>query len=149
MGPPPRPFPEMGAKNNYVRARTVREKGTCGVVDGILANGTSPKTQERPWSVAAVRVILMGQDAEGYAKACMALAGSSKDTIQVDGLKGKKILLLTGSDDKVTPEAASKAWAETLGDGAEVRVVEGVGHTHLFEDTEGVRKELGDFLGLD
>ena len=149
MGPPPSPFPEMGAKNNYARARTVREKGMCGVVDGILANGTSPRTQkERPWSAAAVRASLMGQDAEGYAKACMALAGSSKDTIQVDGLKGKKILLLTGSDDKVTPEAASKAWAEKLGDAAEVRVVEGVGHMHLFEDTEGVRKEVGDFLGL-
>ncbi len=149
MGPPPSPFPEMGAKNNYARARTVREKGMCGVVDGILANGTSAKTQkERPWSVAAVRASLMGQDAEGYAKACMALAGSSKDTIQVDGLKGKKVLLLTGSDDNVTPEAASQAWAEKLGEGAEVRIVDGVGHMHMYEDTEGVRREVGAFLGF-
>ena len=149
MGPVPSPLPEMGAKNNYARARTVREKGMGPVVDGIIANGTSQKMQkERPVSVAAVRLMMMNQTAEAYAKACMALADSSQDSIQVDGLKGKPVLLLTGAQDAITPEAACKAWKEKLGEGAVVSVVDGVGHLHLLEDVEAVNKEIVSFLGV-
>lgn len=136
MGPPPSPLPEAGSKATYDRAALVREKGMLGVVDAIVKAGTSTQVQEtKPLSIAAVRMSLLSQDAEGYAKACMALAGSTKQTLDIKQLECP-VHMVTGDADKVSPPDLCKKYAENIRN-AQTKVLENVGHWHLFEDVEG------------
>lgn len=136
MGPPPSPLPEAGSRGSYGRATLVRQQGMLGVVDAVVRAGTSPYVQaEKPLSVAAVRMSLLGQDPEGYAKACMALAGSTNETLDARLLRCP-ISIVTGDADNVSPLAVCNRYAEAVA-GGQVRVLENVGHWHLFEDAEG------------
>lgn len=134
MGPPPSPLPEQGSKGAYARAALVRKQGMLAVVDAIAGAGTSSHVQEnKPLSVAAVRMSLLGQDAEGYAKACMALAGSANETLDAKRLTCS-LFILTGAEDKISPPGVCNKYVEATG-GGRVEVLENVGHWHLFEDT--------------
>lgn len=136
MGPPPSPFPEAASKASYGRAALVREKGMLGVVDAVVQAGTSQYVQEkRSLSVAAVRMSLLGQDPEGYAKACMALAASAKEGLDASLLRCP-ISIVTGDSDKVSPPAVCEKYAEAA-PRAKIKVLENVGHWHLFEDVDG------------
>ncbi|KAK3934806.1 hypothetical protein QBC46DRAFT_347261 [Diplogelasinospora grovesii] len=136
MGPPPNPLPEAASQGTYARAATVREKGMLSVVEAIVKAATSAQTQsENPLGVAAVRLSLLGQDPEGYAKACMALAGSVSDSMDVKQLRCQT-LIVTGDQDKVSPPAVCEKYAGEIA-GAKVKVLENVGHWHLFEDVKG------------
>jgi pimeloyl-ACP methyl ester carboxylesterase len=143
MGPPPSPLPEAGAKAVRARAGTVRKSGMLGVVDAIVGAGTSPKSQaERPLAISAVRLSLMGQDPEGYAKACTALAGAA-------GLDFSKlqcsVSLITGADDKTSPPELCKKYQSQVS-GSTLQILDGVGHWHLFEDVGEVQNLVRDFL---
>lgn len=142
------PLPETRAKNNIARAGNVRDKGRGTVVDGIIANRTSHETQkEHPVSVTAVRLMMMtSQTAEAYAKARMASADSTKDTVEIEGVKGKPMLLLTGVQDATEPEAVCEAWKAKLGETAAVSLMDGLGHLRLLEDFGSVNKEIAAFL---
>ena len=61
------------------RARTVRDGGMSAVADTIVGAAPCPGTHaDRPVAVAAVRESLLGQDPQGYAGACEALAAAAK-----------------------------------------------------------------------
>ena len=149
MGPPPTPLPAPAATNNFARAKLVRDKGMLGCVDAVVAAGLSEKSKNgSPLAVAATRLSLLGTDPEGYAKACTALAGSSEDTLALEKLKGKKVLVLTGAEDKVCPRPVADKYKAAVGDTVEVKVLEDVGHWHLFEDVEGCRDAVKGALGV-
>ncbi|CAL5873156.1 uncharacterized protein PFLUO_LOCUS7425 [Penicillium psychrofluorescens] len=136
MGPPPSPLPEAASKGTFGRAALVREKGMLGVVDAIIQAGTSALVQaKKPLSIAAARMSLLGQDPEGYAKACMALARSVDDKLEVEQLKCP-VFILTGDEDKVSPPQLCQKYAADIKD-AKTQVLKDVGHWHLFEDVEG------------
>ncbi|KAK4575156.1 hypothetical protein LTR86_001008 [Recurvomyces mirabilis] len=147
IGPPPCPLPAAGADGSLKRAATVRAEGMRNVAITVATAGTSEKTKtDRPLSFTAAQMSLLSQDPEGYAKGCTALAGA-KD-LQIDFAKlGKttKSMLITGDEDKVAPPAHVKKLAELLGS-AQTRVLEQVGHWHVFEDAEGVNKAIKSFL---
>lgn len=146
MGPPPSPLPEAGAKASVARAATVREKGMLGVVDAIVAAGTSEHSKKaNPLAIAATRVSLMGQDAEGYAKACTALANSSTTSLDISSL-ACRTLIITGSEDKVSPPELCRSMQRKIKNCEEVVVLQDVGHWHLFEDTERVCSEVTKFV---
>lgn len=141
MGPPPSPLAEAGVKGSYARAALVRKEGMQSVVDAIAGAGLSPYVhQNKPLTVAAVRISLLGQDAEGYAKACAALAGSAADPLDVSRLR-IPVSILTGEDDKVSPPALCQQYSQATG-GGHVEVLQNVAHWHLFEDEEGVVKTV-------
>jgi len=103
------------------RAAKVRSEGMRAVADGIVAASLSPTVAaEHPEVIGFVRELLLGQDPEGYALACEALAdaeGTDPSTVQAEAL------LITGTDDGVSPPdsvrglaaAMPKARAEVLG----------------------------------
>ncbi|KAH8434332.1 bifunctional fumarylacetoacetate hydrolase/alpha/beta hydrolase family protein [Aspergillus melleus] len=137
MGPPPNPLPEAAAQGSYARAALVRKEGMLGVVDAVTAAGTSTYVQQnRPLAVAAVRISLLSQDAEGYAKACAALAGSAADILYVARLR-IPVSFVTGEEDKVSPPALCQKYSQATGDG-HVEVLQNVAHWHLFEDEDRV-----------
>ena len=105
MGPPPSPLPAGDATASYRRAETVRREGMNAVAEAVARGGTSVHTQKNnPLAFIAARISLLGQDPEGYAKACHALAHSAHDTIDVSKIQSRT-LLLTGPEDKVSPPA--------------------------------------------
>lgn len=144
MGPPPSPLPEAGAKATFGRAKLVREKGMTGVVDAIVTAGTSPNTQKtNAMAVTATRLSILSQDPEGYAKACTALA--SAEGLNYGDLKAKT-LLLTGSDDKVSPPALCEKYKGMV-NGSTLEVIQDVGHWHLFEREQDITGLVVNFLG--
>ena len=62
------------------RAETVRRSGMLAVIDSVINASLSPASRmENPVAVAAVTLSLLGQDPEGYAKGCVALAGGANN----------------------------------------------------------------------
>ncbi|KAL2860164.1 hypothetical protein BJX68DRAFT_275560 [Aspergillus pseudodeflectus] len=147
LGPPPSPLPGPGSAGSFARAETVRREGMLSVVDAIINAGLSSETKaNNPLAVAATRLSLLGQDPEGYAKACMALARSAEETLEVEKITAKT-LILTGDQDAVSPPALCEKYQSRI-QGSEVVVLNGVAHWHLFEDVQGTAGAVYKFLGL-
>ncbi|GIZ38715.1 hypothetical protein CKM354_000212100 [Cercospora kikuchii] len=144
VGPPPIPLPEAASKNNKARATLVRQKTMAGVVDAVVGAGTSAKTQsENGLAISAVRMSLLAQDPEGYAKACDALAGAT-ESLDLSAISADT-LIVTGSEDKVSPPALCQGYSEKLKNSKGVVVLQDVGHWHVFEDAQGVANSLKAF----
>lgn len=145
VGPPPSPLLEAASKGSFARADLVRRKGMAEVVDAIATAGTSEKTKKSNFTaLTAVRLSLLGQDPEGYAKACAALAAAT-DAIELAQIKSKT-LIITGSEDKVSPQQLCEGYVERLPKGSSLQVLQDVGHWHVFEDVSGVASAVKDFL---
>ncbi|EMD90125.1 hypothetical protein COCHEDRAFT_1195394 [Bipolaris maydis C5] len=144
IGPPPSPLPEAGSAGAHARAQMVRSKGMHAVVDTVVSAGTSEKTKTtNPVAVAAVRMSLLGQDPEGYAKGCTALAeAKALDFAAIQ----PKTLIITGIEDKVSPPQLCEKYLERLGDKGSLHVLENVGHWHVLEDFQSTANAVKPFL---
>lgn len=146
VGPPPNPLPQAASENSIKRAAAVREKGMLhsGVAAAVSNAGTSKNTKaSKPLALSAVRQFLLSQDPEGYAKGCTALAGA---TTAMDLSKLKMpVLIVTGQEDGVCPPGNAEAYKGKIQD-CKVVVLEGVGHWHVTEDTDGVAAAVKAFL---
>lgn len=144
IGPPRSPLPESASSATSARADTVRTQGMTSIVDSVVTTGTSDKTRSsNPVAVTAIRISLLGQNPEGYAKACNALA--SAKTVDISEIQAQT-LIITGSEDKVSPPDLCERYVEMLEDKASLCVLKEVGHWHVFEDVEGVAKAVKSFL---
>lgn len=104
-------------------------------MDAVATAGPSAATKSNPIAIAAVRMSLLGQEPEGYAKGSTTLGGATQK-LDIANIKAQT-LIITGEEDKVSPPAVCKAMSEQIL-GAEVRVLKSVGHWHVFEDLGGV-----------
>lgn len=144
VGPPPSPLPEAASKGAYARAALVRSKGIRAVVDAVVDAGTSSYSKKaNPTAITAVRLSLLGQDPESYAKATWALAGATQK-LNVEAIEAKT-LIITGDEDKVSPPTLAEQYVERIKDSKAV-VLKNVGHWHVFEDVDGVAESVGEFL---
>lgn len=101
LGPPPNPISGDGVEGSHARAALVRAEGMDAVVDAVRSASTSDKTKfSNLVALAAVRTSLLGHSAEGYAKACTALAEAP--VIDVSSIQAKTTII-TGAEDKVSP----------------------------------------------
>lgn len=147
IGPGPSPLPAAASEATYKRAAAVRDKGmqASGVAETVANAATSATTKRtRPLALSAVRASLLSQDPEGYAKGCMALAGTAGTALEIEKIS-VPALIIAGDEDKIS----SLEWARDM-EGrmvdAKVEVLKEVGHWHCFEDLEGVAKAVKDFL---
>lgn len=125
------------------RARTVRSGGMSAVADTIVAAATSEETRtQRPLAAALVRELLLGQDPDGYAAACEALAAAIEPDFASITCP---VLQLTGDADKVSPVAVNEEIRAQLPK-ARLHVLDGVGHWHTVEAPDEVTRHLRDFL---
>lgn len=144
LGPPPSPLPEAGSTATHARAATVRAKGMNAIVDAVAIAGTSEATKtSNPLAVVAVRMSLLGQDPEGYAKACTALAEAP--ALDFAALQ-PKTLVITGSEDKVSPPNLCEKYVAELHGTASLQVLDNVGHWHVFEDVQGTADAIKGIL---
>ncbi|OBS22840.1 hypothetical protein FPOA_09163 [Fusarium poae] len=143
-GPPPSPLTDAASKDAYARAAVVRTKGMQAVVDAVVDAGTSEHSkQENPIAIAAVRLSLLGQDPESYAKALGALAGATTE-LEVEQVQAKT-LIITGVEDKVSSVALCETYASRI-QGAQLVVLDNVGHWHVYEAVDGVANAVKAFL---
>ncbi|KIL85024.1 hypothetical protein FAVG1_11896 [Fusarium avenaceum] len=144
VGPPPSPLPEAATKGAYARAAIVRKMGMRAVVDAVVDAGTSEHSkQSNLTAITAIRLSLLGQDPESYAKATWALAGATEE-LKVEGIEAKT-LIITGDEDKVSPPSLCEKYASSIQD-AQVVVLKNVGHWHVFENVDGVAEAVKEFL---
>lgn len=143
MGPPPSPLPEVSVTGTLARIKAVRKNGMWDVANMIVQTATAEETRvSNPTAVAAVRASLLGQDPEGYAKACGALVSApAMDFAQIK----TPTLIFTGSEDKVSPPALCDKYANQIS-GSKVDTLDKVGHWHLFEASEKAVNLVANFV---
>lgn len=132
------------AARNAIRDRgaKARNEGMAGIADAIVQAATSAHTKAaRPEAAAFVRELLMRQPPEGYALSCDALADAQ--AADVSGI-GCPVLLITGSDDVVSPPPAVRALASQFKD-ARVTILNACGHWTTLERPSEVTEALLNF----
>lgn len=146
IGPPPSPLPEAGCNGSHERAALARRRGMTAVVDAVATAGTSEQTKKsNPVALTAVRLSLLGQDPEGYAKACSALAKTSDWKLDFSQVQAET-LIITGFEDKISPPELCEKYKAELKNCKGVFVLPETGHWHLFEDVVGLEKAVSSFL---
>jgi pimeloyl-ACP methyl ester carboxylesterase len=144
LGPPPSPLPDAFIGMLISRAATVRTKGMASIVDFNYKPSISQKVRDtNPIVTAALRLVMMGQDPEGYAKACSALAGV-KSALEVERLN-VETLIITGDEDEISSPEVCQQYAKLM-KAREPVILNGVGHWHMFEDVTGVASAIKTFL---
>lgn len=146
IGPPPSPLPEAGSTASYTRAALARSQGMAAVVDAVATAGSSEKTKKsNPVALTSIRLSLLGQDPEGYAKACSALAKSTNDTIDFSRIVAETVII-TGAEDKVSPPQLCEKYEGQLQNPRGLTVLPDVGHWHNFEDPVGAVNAIRQVL---
>ncbi|OAR01189.1 hypothetical protein LLEC1_06894, partial [Akanthomyces lecanii] len=143
MGPLPCPLPAAGVKGMLARAKAVRDRGMLDISNTIVQTAMSDETKlSNRTAVAAIRISLLGQDPEGYAKASGALASAPElDFTQIKA----PTLIITGSEDKISSPALCDVYSRQI-HGIKVEMLDKVGHWHLFEASERVIDLVVDFV---
>ena len=145
LNPPRLPFPDEGVDALKHRAELVRRDGMLDIADKIALSATSVQSlASNAAAVNAVRLSLQGQDVEGYAKACAALADA--EVVEWEKVRAR-VTMVTGSEDGVAPVDACEEVVSKLGDRGSVAVLQSVGHWTVFEDVEGVARAIEKALG--
>jgi pimeloyl-ACP methyl ester carboxylesterase len=117
--------PDQARVGIRARAARARQEGMSGIADSLVQASTSNETrQRRHVAVAFVRESLMGQNPDGYARSCEALADArSADTTRI----ACPTLLVTGDEDIVAPPQSVRMMAQKIS-GSRVEVLRGCGH---------------------
>jgi 3-oxoadipate enol-lactonase len=125
------------------RAVKVRAGGMEAIVEAVIGNALAQRTlTEKLEVVGFVRELLMRQDPEGYAQTCeVSASGEPADLSRL----GCPVLLIAGSEDKVSPPAASEAFAAKVAN-AQVKVLQDCGHWHTLEQPAAVTAALRNFV---
>lgn len=143
LGAIPAPLPEAGRQGQHDRAAAVRAEGMSGVADAVVANALSETTRrDHPETAETVRAMVAGQDPEGYARSCEALAGAA-DPGPLD--PALPLLLVTGSDDGVGAPAVSEQLASEHGS-ATLEILDDCGHWTALERSAEVTDLLITFF---
>ena len=133
--------------NMRARAAAARDQGTQGMFDiaeGISQFALSPSTREtQPVTVAYVRDSIAAQDAEGFARNCIALAEARSAPLEQIRCPA---LVVNGDEDMVTPLSGARQLAERLGNPARVEVFGRCGHWPMMERPSESQRVLRDFL---
>ena len=140
---PIRAQPDAAKTATRGRAVTVREQGMAAVADVIVQAATSPTARASNLLLAGtIRELLLGQKAEGYAQACEALAAAENPDLSK---VAAPVLLLAGTEDKVSPDATRESIRTALANVKEA-TTSGCGHWTVTEAPAFVAAEASAFL---
>jgi 3-oxoadipate enol-lactonase len=138
--PPP---DDAGREAIRERVALIRAEGTAAVASAIVTRALSAATRSRHPEIAAfVRELVMRQDPEGYARNNEALA-TATDPGPIPG--DLPLLLVSGGDDVLSPPSTARRIADAHG-GAEVQVIDDVGHTIPLEAARRTTELLSTFI---
>ncbi|EHK40121.1 hypothetical protein TRIATDRAFT_89278 [Trichoderma atroviride IMI 206040] len=141
FGPPSFPLSEAARRTLQERGELIRTSGMGAVVDTIVQSSTSEHTKTtNPLAISAIRLSLLGQEPEAFAKALQAFA-RDEAPLPVEHLD-VQAMIVTGSEDKV---ASAEEYASKI-KGAETAVLPNVAQWHVYADVKGVSDSLKSFL---
>ncbi|KAH9878113.1 hypothetical protein J1614_003330 [Plenodomus biglobosus] len=145
MGPPPLPLAKPRRDALRTSARTARTKGMAAVAED---NDTTTLPQggtvaHKPLVTAAIEISLLGQDPEGYAKACSAFAEA--EDIALNAVQAET-LIITCTEDTSSPPEGCYQYVEEMNGRATLKVVEGFSHWHVFEGLQEVARLVSEHL---
>lgn len=134
--------PDQARVSIRARAAKARQEGMTGIADALVQASTSNETrQRRHVAVAFVRESLMGQNPDGYARSCEALAeAQAADTTRITC----PTLLITGDEDVVAPPQTVRMMGQKIA-GSRVEVLRGCGHWTPVEKPEECVELLNRF----
>jgi pimeloyl-ACP methyl ester carboxylesterase len=117
--------PDQARANIRARAAKARQEGMQGIADALVQASTSSETKQKRHAVVAfVRESMMGQDPDGYARSCEALAEmQAADTSKITC----PTLLVTGDEDVVSPPQSVRMMGQKIA-GSRVETLRGCGH---------------------
>ncbi|KAF2846173.1 fumarylacetoacetate hydrolase-like protein [Plenodomus tracheiphilus IPT5] len=148
MGPPPLPLPESRRETFRNLVRAARTKGMAAVAD--CYDGTSLPSREavthKPVVSAAIRMSLLGQDPEGYAKACSAVVEAESTDL---GAVQADTLIITCTKDASSPPESCSEYVDAMPGKARLEVVEGFSHWHVFENLQEVTALVVEHLRVE
>src|SRR5262245_17396544 len=127
------------------RAQQAREKGMAVIADQILQTALAAESRmNQPLVQAFIRELLMGQNPEGYALSCLALAeASAADHSRIEC----PLLLVTGDEDPIAPPSTATLLADKCRD-AKVVIYNRCGHWTPIEKPQDCARDLIAFLGV-
>lgn len=135
--------PAAMRENMLARATAAREQGMFDIAEGISNFALSPSSRENlPVAVAYVRDSIASQDAEGFARNCIAL--SQAQTARLE-LLHCPVLIVNGDEDMVTTLAGARDLARKL-PLARVEVLGRCGHWPMVERPAESQRALREFL---
>ena len=127
----------------HARAAAARAQGLFEIAEAVAQAALSASSREtQPVTVAYVRESLLAQDAEGYARNCLALAEATAAHTE---LIGCPTLVVNGDEDVVTPLSGARQLAGRLKD-ARLEVLNRCGHWPTLERPAECQRLLRDFL---
>ncbi|KAH7018002.1 uncharacterized protein B0I36DRAFT_253004 [Microdochium trichocladiopsis] len=160
VSPPALPATKSAKRKLLDRAALVREKGIPAVVDAVLQEtlaGQAPNGKTKPLVETAVRLSLLSQDPEGYAKGVEALARcniggdavgaeDAYDVVKLDESSRVRcpVHILVGSEDAESTVESAMRYQELLSK-SRLEVVKGLGYWMVFEDPDAVVAAIGTF----
>jgi 3-oxoadipate enol-lactonase len=133
------------AQREYMRGRAVaaRSEGMWEIAEGISQVSPSASTREtQPVTIAYIRESIAAQDAEGFARNCVALAEARAARLE---LIRCPTLIVNGDEDVVTPMSGAKALASKLSH-ARVETLSRCGHWPIFERVNESQRLLREFI---
>jgi 3-oxoadipate enol-lactonase len=136
-------WPEAAGATFAERARLARAGRTDEIAEAVAATGLSERCRDSdPRLLGLMREAIASNDGDSYALWAEATAKGRMEAIE--SLECP-VLAFCGSEDPVTPPAASQAIAEAARRGSSA-VVEGAAHWCLIEDPAGTESTLFAFL---
>ena len=136
-----------GEETRAVRERTAQEVLSGGVepiVEATVQRLLAPRSQRHPHISDPVRGRIRRSSAAGVAAAQRAMAVRPDSTAQLAGIR-VPTLVICGTEDAVTPPGAAQAIAAGIS-GAQLSLMEGVGHLSNLERPAEFSALAGDFL---
>lgn len=137
-------FSDAGKSAFFTMAARVREHGMAGVIDIAMSRLFPDDYRDaNPAVVEERRSVLLRNDPERFAQACLALAALDM-RVGVGGVRNPA-LVLVGSLDSATPPAMSQELAQAI-PGARYVELAGCGHAPTIQQPEAFLAELEDFF---
>ncbi|TFB02610.1 Uncharacterized protein CCMA1212_005187 [Trichoderma ghanense] len=151
FSPPPFPLPEAHRKAWQQTSELARTSGMEAVVDDVILETTSEHTRKRnPLAVAAIRLSLLGQEPEAFAKACDAFTGDVEGGFSLEGIdleymeKPIERTIMAGENDVLSTQEVIRGYAEKMM--MDVRWIDNVAQWAVFEDLKHVSEAFHDFI---
>lgn len=144
LSPQISPLPETFRRVWEKRSELVRTLGMGAVVNEIVLYDTAEKTRKtNPLAISAIRLSLLGQEPESFAKACDAFA-ESEALGPLENLDVRSIII-AGDEDTISSKEGAQEYAKKIR-GASIDWNRHIGQWSVFEDVKSVSDSLKSFL---
>lgn len=145
---PQLPFSNVIETSLCHRVRMARTRGMGAIATWLSYTEISKYSQKKnPVCISAVRLSILSQDPEAYAKTSWSLTKTINALGRLEEVRAQALIITGGEDTVSTPELSSE-YASRMRS-ATVHVLQNVGHWSVFEDVDAVAKVVAEFLQLD